>query len=75
MATTRATVYLDPRLYRAVKIKAASSDRSVSELVNEALQLALREDAADLEAFEARKRQSSRPFEDVLRSLKRDGLL
>jgi hypothetical protein len=75
VATTRATVYLDPRLYRAVKIKAASSDRSVSELVNEALQLALREDAADLEAFEARKRQSSRPFEDVLRSLKRDGLL
>ena len=75
MASTRATVYLEPRLYRAVKVKAAASDRSISDLVNEAIRLALVEDEIDLQAFDKRKRQGSRPFEDVLRALKRDGLL
>lgn len=74
-ASARATVYLDPKLYRAIKVKAASSDRTISGLVNEALTLMLREDAADLEAFDARAGQPSRPFEEVLKSLKRDGLL
>jgi hypothetical protein len=73
--STRATVYLHPRVYRAAKVKAAASDRSLSEVVNQALVEMLREDAADAEAFEKRSRQASRPFEDVLASLKRDGLL
>ncbi len=73
--STRTTVYLDPKVYRAIKVKAASADRSLSELVNGAVLLMLKEDALDLEAFEARAKQPSRPFEDVLKSLKRDGLL
>lgn len=73
--TKRATVYLDARIHRALKLKAAQTDSTVSHLVNEALRLSLKEDAADLQAIQDRAREPARPFEDVLRDLKRDGLL
>ena len=72
---TRTTVYLEPKLYRVLKVKAATTDRSVSELINAAVVEALREDAIDLEAFEKRKKEPSSTFEQVLEGLKRDGLL
>ena len=72
---TRTTVYLKPNVYRALKVKAATTDRSVSDLVNAAVLESLREDALDLEAFDRRAKEPSRPFEKVLEDLKRDGLL
>jgi hypothetical protein len=72
---TRTTVYLKPKIYRALKIKAATTDRSVSELINAAVVEALREDALDMEAFEKRAKEPARLFEKVLEDLKRDGLL
>jgi hypothetical protein len=72
---TRTTVYLKPRIYRALKIKAATTDRSVSELINGAVVESLREDNLDLDAFDKRAKERSRPFEKVLEDLKRDGLL
>lgn len=72
---TKTTVYLQPKVYRALKVKAATTDRSVSDLINAAVVEALREDALDLEAFEKRAKEPSRPFEKVLEDLKRDGLL
>jgi hypothetical protein len=72
---TRATVYLNAKVYRAAKVKAAASDRSFSEVVNAALLLMLKEDALDTEAFDSRRSEPSRPFESVLKALKRDGLL
>jgi hypothetical protein len=72
---TKTTVYLAPNLYRALKVKSATTDRSISELINAAVIEALREDALDLEAFERRAKEPSRPFEKVLGDLKRDGLL
>jgi predicted AAA+ superfamily ATPase len=71
----RATVYLDARIHRALKLKAAQTDATVSDLVNEALRLSLKEDAIDLVAIQDRAHEPSRPFEDVLRDMKRDGLL
>jgi hypothetical protein len=73
--TTRTTVYLDRRLYQAAKVKSAVTDRSLSDVINEALIASLREDKADLDAFEHRRKEPSRPFENVLRDLKKDGLL
>ena len=75
MATAhkRATVYFDPELHRALRLKAAETDRSLSELVNEAVQLALAEDAEDLAAFEERASEPNLPFESVVRDLKRRG--
>ena len=72
-AQKRATVYFDPELHRALRLKAAETDRSLSELVNEAVKLALAEDAEDLEAFEERASEPILPFESVVRDLKRRG--
>ena len=73
--TKRATVYLDSRIHRALKLKAVQTDATVSDLVNEALRLSLKEDVSDFQAIQDRAHESARPFEDVLRDLKRDGLL
>jgi len=74
-APKRATVYFDPNLHRALRIKAAQTDRSLSDLVNTAIRQALAEDAEDLAAFEERAREPSLAFEDVLKDLKRRGHL
>ncbi len=71
----RATVYLDADMHRALKIKAAETSRSVSNLVNDAVREALAEDAEDIAAFEKRAREPVLAFEDVLKDLKRRGRL
>ena len=73
--TKPTTVYLDPRLLQAVKMKAVQSGTSVSRLVDEALRLVLREDEADLEVLRKRKNQPVISFEAMLKKLKKDGLL
>ena len=72
-AAKRSTVYFDPSIHRALKIKAAETDRTVSDLVNDAVRLALVDDAEDLAAFEERAAEPNLSFEDVVRSLKRSG--
>lgn len=67
----RTTVYLQPKVYRALGIKAVATDRSISDVINAAVVEALREDAVNLEAFEKRAKEPSRPFEKVLESLMR----
>ncbi len=69
----RATVYFDPYLHRALRLKAAATDRSISELVNDAVKAALAEDASDIEAFEIREKEPDYAFEDVVKDLKRRG--
>ncbi len=73
IAQKRATVYFDPHLHRALRLKAAETDRSISELVNEAVKAALAEDADDIEAFEVREKEPDYAFEDVVKDLKRRG--
>jgi hypothetical protein len=72
-AQKRATVYFDPYLHRALRLKAAATDRSISELVNDAVKAALAEDANDIEAFEIREKEPDYAFEDVVKDLKRRG--
>jgi hypothetical protein len=69
----RATVYFDPALHRALRVKAAETERSVSDLVNEAVQLSLAEDAEDIAAFEDRINEPNLPYEVVVKDLKRRG--
>ena len=69
----RATVYFDPVLHRALRLKAAETELSISDLVNEAVQAALAEDAADFEAFEAREPEPDYAFESVVKDLKKRG--
>lgn len=71
----RATVYFDPVLHRALRLKAAETDRSMSDLVNEAVRQSLAEDAADLLAFDERRDEPELSFESVVKDLKRLGKL
>lgn len=69
----RATVYFDPALHRALRLKAAETDRSMSDLINEAVRLSLVEDAEDLLAFDERIGEPDLSFETVVKELKRSG--
>lgn len=71
--TRRTTVYFEPEIHRALKLKAASTDRSISEMVNEAVRHALAEDAEDLAAFEERAAEPEVGFESFVKALKRRG--
>ncbi|HEV2418777.1 MAG TPA: ribbon-helix-helix protein, CopG family [Terriglobia bacterium] len=71
----RATVYLEQPLHRALRLKAAETDRSVSEIVNDAIRQALSEDAEDILAFEKRSREPRFRLEDVLKDMKKRGQL
>ena len=75
MKTTpkRSTVYFDPDLYKALKIKAAQYDKSLSELINQVVRWSLVEDAEDLAAFEERKNEPNLDFEKVLKDLRSRG--
>ena len=71
----RATIYFEPGLHKALRLKAAHSEKSISDLVNVAVRRSLAEDAEDLQAFETRKKEPALLFEDVLKDLKRRGKL
>lgn len=66
----RATVYFDPSVHQALRLKAAATDRSISDIVNDAVKVALAEDAEDFAAFQKRKSIS---FESLVRDLRKRG--
>ena len=71
--TKRSTVYFDPALHQALKLKAASTDTSLSELVDEAVRLLLSEDEEDLSAFANRVKEPDISYEALLKDLKKHG--
>jgi hypothetical protein len=71
----RATVYFDAELHRALRLKAAETDTTVSDLVNAAVRRALAEDAEDLETFRARAGEPTFSFEEFIQDLKQRGRL
>jgi len=73
--TKRATVYFDVSLHRALRVKAAETEHSLSDLVNAAVRRSLAEDAEDLAAFEERAKEPNLAFENVLKDLRRRGKL
>ncbi len=73
--TSRTTVYLDPFLHKALRLKAAETDHSVSELINESIRLSLLEDGEDLAAFRERAKEPVLAFEDLVKDLRQRGKL
>ena len=69
----RSTIYFDPDLHKALRMKAAETSRSITELVNEAVREALSEDAEDLAAFDKRKREPLVSYDAMVKRLKKDG--
>ena len=74
-AVRRATVYLDPELHKALRLKAVETSRSVSDLINDAVREALAEDAEDIIAFEERAGEQLISYDDMVKRLKRNGRL
>lgn len=69
----RSTIYFDPNLHQALRIKAASTHQSISEIVNDAVRVALREDQEDLAEFEHRAHEKTITYEQLLSDLKAHG--
>jgi hypothetical protein len=70
---TRSTIYFEPDLHRALRLKSAHTRRSISDLVNDAVRRALREDQEDLAAFGERVNEPLIGYEDLLKDLKKHG--
>lgn len=69
----RSTIYFDPQLHAALRIKAAHTHKTVSEIVNEAVRLSLAEDQEDLAAFEDRVAEPTISYEALLNDLRAHG--
>ena len=72
-STKRATVYLDPELHKALRLKAVETSQSFSKLVNDAIKESLSEDAEDIAAFEERGKEPLISYEAMVKRLKNDG--
>ena len=71
----RATIYFDEPLHKALRLKAAETDQSISDLVNSSVRRALTEDADDLAAFRERADEPTLAFEEFVADLKQRGAL
>lgn len=69
----RATVYFEADVHRALRLRAAASDRSISDMVNDAVKVVLAEDAEDLASFSDRRRDKSLSFDTFVQGLRRRG--
>ncbi|CAB5081753.1 hypothetical protein D3OALGA1CA_238 [Olavius algarvensis associated proteobacterium Delta 3] len=69
----RATVYFDPFLHKALKLKSIETSKSISDLVNEAVRVALAEDAEDFAAFDDRSSEGLISYDEMVKRLKKDG--
>ena len=72
---SKATIYLDERVHKALRMKAAETSQSMSELVNDALKESLLEDLEDLEVWRERRDDPRVGFEGFVKELKKDGIL
>lgn len=75
ISTKRSTIYLDEKIHQTLRIKAAETHRSISDLVNEAVKRTFMEDQQDLAAFEVREAEPTLSYEAMLKALKSDGTI
>jgi predicted transcriptional regulator len=71
--TKRTTIYLDPDLHKALRLKAAALSRTISDIVSEAVKESLAEDAEDIAAFEERANEPLISYDEMVKRLKADG--
>jgi plasmid stability protein len=71
----RTTIYLDPELHKALRLKAANNSKSVTELINDAVRESLAEDAEDIADILVREKEPTISYDEMVKRLKKDGLL
>ncbi len=69
----RSTVYFDPSIHQALKVRAAASHASISEIIDEAVRILMREDQEDLSAIDERSNEPEISYESLLEDLKSHG--
>jgi predicted transcriptional regulator len=69
----RTTIYLDPDLHRALRLKAVTISQSVSQIISDAVKEMLSEDAEDIAAFEDRVKEPLISYDEMVKRLKKDG--
>ncbi|MDQ8188457.1 hypothetical protein [Pelagicoccus sp. SDUM812002] len=72
---SKATLYLDDTLHKALRIKAAETRQSMSDLVNDALKMVLREDLEDISDWKVRRKEKTVSYDELLSQLKKDGTI
>ncbi len=72
---SKATLYLEEPIHKALRMKAAETRQSMSELVNDALKVSLLEDLEDIEAWKERRGNEVISFEDFVSQFKKDGVI
>ncbi len=75
--TTKATIYLNEKMYKTAKIRAIETNQSVSAIMNEALQALLYEDLSDINSIRKRKGQNQKSisYDQALTELKNNGII
>jgi hypothetical protein len=71
--TKRTTIYFDPDLHKALRLKAVETSRSVSAIVNAAVKGAIAEDAEDILFFDERAEEPLISYDEMVKRLKKDG--
>ena len=69
----RATINFDADVHRALRLGAAACNRSISDMVNEAVRMTLAEDADDLIDSDQRHAEESSSFEEFVTGLRNGG--
>ncbi len=69
----RATVYFDPAIHRVLKVKAAETSTSISDIIDKAIRRELLEDEEDLRTFNERVSEPTISYEKLVADLKRNG--
>ena len=72
---TKSTLYLEDSIHQALRLKAAETKQSMSELVNDALKASLQEDLEDIKSWRERKDEKTYGYEEFVELLKKDGIL
>ncbi|HUC96044.1 MAG TPA: hypothetical protein VMR16_00040 [Candidatus Saccharimonadales bacterium] len=71
----RTTITINDKLFRALKMRAIEADESVSKLVEDAVKYQILEDLEDIEDAKARENEPSYSFDNLVATLKTEGLL
>jgi hypothetical protein len=69
----RATVYFDPAIHRVLKVKAAETSTSISDIIDNAIRRELLEDEEDLRAFKERLSEPTVSYDKLVTELKKSG--
>lgn len=74
-AVKKSTIYMRDELHKAVRMKAAETERSVSDIIEEAVEQLLAEDHEDLSELKKRTKGPFQSYEQFLKELKKDGII